>query len=44
MVGKGAPGAGPKQVITALGVYGFDRETSEIVLEKTHPEVDLNEV
>lgn len=39
-----APGAGPERIITDLGVYGFDRETGEMVLERIHPEVDLEEV
>ena len=40
----GAPGAGPERVITDLGVYGFDPESGEMVLQKVHPEVDLEEV
>jgi glutaconate CoA-transferase subunit B len=40
----GAPGAGPERVITDLGVYGFDPETREMVLQKVHPDVDLEEV
>lgn len=40
----GAPGGGPERVITNLGVYGFDAETREMVLEKLHPGVDLDEV
>ena len=40
----GAPGAGPERVITNLGVYGFDPETREMVLEKVHPGVTVDEV
>ena len=40
----GAPGGGPERVITNLGVYGFDSETREIVLEKHHPGVSLEEI
>jgi len=40
----GAPGAGPERVITNLGVYGFDPDTREMVLEKIHPGVSLDEV
>jgi glutaconate CoA-transferase subunit B len=40
----GAPGGGPQRVITDLGVYGFDRETGEMVLEKLHPGIELEEV
>jgi glutaconate CoA-transferase subunit B len=40
----GAPGRGPERVITNLGVYGFDSETREMVLEATHPGVSLEEV
>ena len=39
-----APGGGPERVITNLGVYGFDPETREMVLEKIHPGVSLDEV
>ena len=39
-----APGGGPERVITNLGVYGFDPETREMVLEKIHPGVTLDEV
>ena len=40
----GAPGSGPERVITDLGVYGFDERTREMVLERIHPGVDLEEV
>lgn len=40
----GAPGGGPERVITNLGVYGFDPETREMVLEAIHPGVTLDEV
>jgi glutaconate CoA-transferase subunit B len=40
----GAPGKGPERVITNLGVYGFDRESREMVLEALHPGVSLEEV
>jgi glutaconate CoA-transferase subunit B len=40
----GAPGGGPERVITDLGVYGFDRVSHEMVLEKLHPGVGLEEV
>ena len=40
----GAPGRGPERVITNLGVYGFDPETREMVLEALHPGVSLEEV
>jgi glutaconate CoA-transferase subunit B len=40
----GAPGRGPERVITNLGVYGFDPETREMVLEAIHPGVRLEEV
>lgn len=40
----GAPGDGPERVITNLGVYGFDPRTREMVLERIHPGVDLEEV
>ena len=40
----GAPGSGPKRVITNMGVYGFDNDTREMFLEKIHPGVDLEEI
>jgi glutaconate CoA-transferase subunit B len=40
----GAPGGGPKRVITNLGVYGFDETTREMVLEAIHPGVEVDEV
>jgi glutaconate CoA-transferase subunit B len=40
----GAPGRGPERVITNLGVYGFDPDSREMVLEAIHPGVDLDEV
>ena len=40
----GASSAGPQRVITDLGVYGFEPETGEMVLEKIHPGVELEEV
>ncbi len=40
----GAPGGGPERVITNLGVYGFDPDTKEMVLEATHPGVTLDEI
>ncbi len=40
----GAPGRGPERVITNLGVYGFDGESREMVLEAIHPGVALEEV
>lgn len=38
------PGAGPERVITDLGVYGFHPQSREMVLEKIHPGVSLEEV
>jgi glutaconate CoA-transferase subunit B len=40
----GAPGKGPERVITNLGVYGFDPESREMVLEAVHPGVSVDEV
>lgn len=40
----GAPGGGPERVITNLGVYGFDPETREMILEAIHPGVTLDEI
>ncbi len=40
----GSPGGGPGRVITNLGVYGFDPESREMVLEKLHPGVSVDEV
>lgn len=40
----GAPGRGPERVITDLGIYGFSPESGEMILEKLHPGVDLEEV
>lgn len=40
----GAPGGGPTRVITDLGVYGFDPESRELVLETVHPGVSVGEV
>jgi glutaconate CoA-transferase, subunit B len=40
----GAPGRGPERVITNLGVYGFDAESREMILEAIHPGVSLEEV
>jgi glutaconate CoA-transferase subunit B len=40
----GAPGGGPKRVITDLGVYGFDPSLGEMVLEGIHPGVTMDEV
>ena len=40
----GAPGGGPERVITDLGVYGFHPESREMMLEKLHPGVSLEEV
>jgi glutaconate CoA-transferase subunit B len=40
----GAPGRGPERVITNLGVYGFDPESREMVLEAIHPGVSVEEV
>lgn len=40
----GAPGGGPSRVITNLGVYGFDEQSHEMVLEAVHPGVDVDEV
>ena len=37
-------GAGPARVITDLGVYGFDGETGEMVLESAHPGVSADEI
>ncbi|MFQ5793190.1 MAG: CoA-transferase subunit beta, partial [Acidobacteriota bacterium] len=39
-----APGRGPERVITNLGVYGFGDESGEMVLEKRHPGVSLDEI
>jgi glutaconate CoA-transferase subunit B len=40
----GASGGGPERVITNLGVYGFDPDSREMVLEAVHPGVDVEEV
>ncbi len=40
----GLPGGGPARVITSLGVLGFDRDSGEMVLERVHPGVDVDEV
>ncbi len=40
----GIPGGGPSRVITDLGVYGFDVESREMVLESIHPGVTLSEI
>jgi len=40
----GARGLGPERVITDLGVFGFDEGTSEMILQKIHPGVTLDEV
>jgi glutaconate CoA-transferase subunit B len=40
----GAPGKGPERVITNLGVYGFDGESREMVLEAVHPGIRVEEV
>lgn len=40
----GAPGSGPERVITNMGVYGFDPDTREMLLERIHPGVDLEEI
>jgi glutaconate CoA-transferase subunit B len=40
----GLPGAGPTLVITDLGVFRPDPETSELVLSQLHPGVDVEKV
>ncbi|MHA2252303.1 MAG: CoA-transferase subunit beta [Candidatus Kariarchaeaceae archaeon] len=35
---------GPLNVITQLGIYGFDKETKAMTLEKIHPGVTLEEI
>ena len=35
---------GPARVITSLGVFGFDPDTLEMVLESVHPGVSLQEI
>lgn len=39
----GAPGEGPRLVITDLGVYGFDERTGEMRLQSLHPGVTFDE-
>jgi glutaconate CoA-transferase subunit B len=40
----GAPGTGPESVITNMGVYGFDDDTREMILERIHPGIELEEI
>lgn len=40
----GLPRGGPSAVITTRGVFRFDPLTREMMLEKTHPGVDVGEV
>ena len=40
----GLPGGGPAAVITTLGVYRFDPETCEMILESWHPGQSLESV
>ena len=40
----GLPGAGPVGVVTDLGVFGFDAQTCEMVVESVHPGVSLDDV
>jgi len=35
---------GPARVITSLGVFGFDPDTLEMILESVHPGVSLQEI
>jgi glutaconate CoA-transferase subunit B len=40
----GFPGAGPALVITDFGVYGFTRDTREMILREIHPGVTVADV
>jgi len=40
----GLPRGGPAKVITTLGIFGFDPNTCEMVLEAVHPDVTVDEV
>ncbi len=40
----GFPGAGPGLVITDFGVYGFTRDSREMILREIHPGVSLADV
>src|SRR3990172_5728935 len=40
----GLPGGGPSAVITDLGLYRFDPETKEMILDTTHPGVTVDEI
>lgn len=40
----GLPGGGPSRVYTNLGIYEFDKQTKEMVISKTLPEVRVEDV
>ncbi|OGS48571.1 MAG: hypothetical protein A3K68_05465 [Euryarchaeota archaeon RBG_16_68_13] len=40
----GLPRGGPSAVITDLGLYRFDPETKEMILDTTHPGVTVDEI
>jgi len=40
----GLSGGGPRRVITSLGVFSFDAETHEMVLDSYHPGVSVEQI
>lgn len=40
----GMPGAGPELVVTDKAIFGFDKESGEMVLTSLHPGIKLEEV
>ena len=40
----GFPGRGPALIITDLGVYGFTRDTHEMILQEIYPGVEVKDV
>lgn len=40
----GLPGGGPEALVSDMGVYSFDDETKEMVLESHHPGVSVDEI
>ena len=40
----GLPGGGPEVLVSDMGVYSFDDETREMVLESRHPGISVEEI
>lgn len=40
----GLTGAGPSRVITSMGIFSFDQETHEMVLDSYHPGISVEQI